>query len=133
MTTTDTSEDTRVRVVLVDDSKQVRTVLRLALEADGRFEVVAEGHNGKEGAELSALHQPDIVVTDYLMPDMDGVTSIPLIRKGAPDAKILVYSSQGIVDNEPAATAAGADAYFEKYARPSDVVVAITSLAGLDD
>jgi len=103
-----------VRVLVVDDEPDLRILLWLAVEADGRCQVVADASTGDEGVALAAEHQPDVVVVDQMMPGMDGVRTVPLIRQVAPAAKVIMMSALGDAQLRERAMAAGADAYLEK-------------------
>ncbi|HZT66364.1 MAG TPA: response regulator transcription factor [Acidimicrobiales bacterium] len=109
-------EDTPVRVILVDDEPDLRILLWLAIEADGRCQVVGDASNGVEGVSLAASAEPDVVVLDQLMPEMDGITAVPLLRQAAPGAKIIMLSALADPVARDRAMDAGADAYVEKSA-----------------
>src|SRR4051794_21239523 len=74
----------KVRVLLVDDLPDIRLVMRLLLEADGRIEVVGEATDGAQAVELTKELHPDAVILDLRMPGMDGVQALPLIRDAEP-------------------------------------------------
>ncbi|MHB1854616.1 MAG: response regulator transcription factor [Acidimicrobiales bacterium] len=103
-----------MRVLVVDDEPDLRILLWMAVEADGRCQVVADASTGDEGVALAAEHQPDVVVLDQMMPGMDGVRAVPLIRQAAPAAKVIMMSALGDAQLRERAMAAGADAYLEK-------------------
>ena len=86
------SEAAPIRVFIVDDVTELRTLLRLTLEEDPSIVVVGEAANGHEGAQGVARVQPDLVLLDLSMPDMDGLEAIPLMRESAPGARIVVLS-----------------------------------------
>jgi two-component system chemotaxis response regulator CheY len=67
-------------VLIVDDSKMVRTMVREALEADVDRYTVVEACDGVEALELSERHNPDLIVTDINMPEMDGLALIRELR-----------------------------------------------------
>jgi CheY-like chemotaxis protein len=83
----------KVRVLLVDDLSDIRLVMRLLLEADGRAEVVGEAADGAEGVRLAGELRPDAVVLDLRMPGMDGVTALPLIRDASPGTVVVALSA----------------------------------------
>ena len=82
-----------MRVLLVDDLSDIRLVMRLLLEADGRAEVVGEASDGKEAVRLAGELHPDAVVLDLRMPGMDGVSALPLIRDAAPGTVVVALSA----------------------------------------
>jgi CheY-like chemotaxis protein len=82
-----------VRVLLADDLPDIRLVMRLLLEADGRVEVVGEATDGAQAVELTRELHPDAVVLDLRMPGMDGVEALPLIRDAAPGVVVVALSA----------------------------------------
>jgi CheY-like chemotaxis protein len=105
-----------VRVLVVDDEPMVRTLVRLLLDRDERFELVGEATDGREAVATASRTQPDVVLLDLLMPHVSGREALPTIRREAPDAMVLVLSSLSAVDEEAAALDAGAYAFLEKSA-----------------
>jgi DNA-binding NarL/FixJ family response regulator len=81
-----------IKVLVVDDTDHVRTMLRDMLELDG-FEVVGEAASGPHAIEMSTLHNPDVVVMDYKMPDMNGLTTAKTIRAARPNQAIILYTA----------------------------------------
>lgn len=102
------------RVLLADDTPEIRMLVRMALELEGGFEIVGEAGDGAEALHLSDQHQPDAIVLDLAMPVMDGLEAIPAIKKGNPNTKILVLSGFDAPRMMDEAMEAGADAYLEK-------------------
>ncbi|MBI2167941.1 MAG: response regulator [Actinobacteria bacterium] len=99
----------RVRVVVVDDVADVRDLLRLQFQVDGRFEVVGEGGDGFQAIELARVHQPDLIVLDRNMPRLGGLEAIEPIRAAAPDTAIVLYTAAGLdIRSHHQALAAGA-------------------------
>ena len=114
MTLTGAAENGRIRVVLVDDTIEIRKLLRMKLEFDGRFKVVDEAGDGVAAVKAASEKQPDAIVLDLAMPVMDGLQAIPQIRREAPDAKILVLSGFEAEQMSNEALNRGAHAYIEK-------------------
>jgi len=81
-----------IRVFLVDDVTELRMLVRLTLEEDPDIIVVGEASNGREGVETVAAANPDVILLDLSMPDMDGLEAIPIMRETAPDARLVVLS-----------------------------------------
>ena len=106
--------NSRLRVVLADDTAEYRLLLRITLEEDGRFEVVGEAADGAEAVRVTTAERPDVLVLDLSMPVMDGLQAIPGIRTGSPETVIVVLSgfARGQLDRQ--ALARGATAYVEK-------------------
>lgn len=114
-------EKAPVRVTLVDDSAEIRELVRTLLDLDGRFALVGEASNGKEGVDLVAELQPDVVLLDMLMPVMTGLEALPELRVRAPRSNVLVFCSGG-EEMEALALQAGASAYRKKGSDLDDLV-----------
>lgn len=120
----------RIRVLIADDLANLRTLIRTNLEFDGRFEVVGEATNGLEAVDLAQQLNPDVVVLDVAMPQMDGLTSVSKIRQCCPKTKILVLSA---IDDEHHRTLArelGADGFMPKDRPMEEVVDTLAEIAG---
>ena len=81
-----------ISVVVCDDVPELRQLARAVLEESGDMAVVAEAGDGREAIEVIERHQPDVVVLDLSMPEMDGLEAIPLIHQVAPATEIVVFS-----------------------------------------
>lgn len=103
-----------IRVLLADDTPDIRKLLRVNLELDGRFEIVGEAADGAEAVALTRSLCPDAVVLDLAMPVMDGLQAAPLIRQCSPESRILVLSGFDHARMEARAREQGADGYLEK-------------------
>jgi CheY-like chemotaxis protein len=102
------------RVLLVDDARDIRVLLRRVFNRDGSYEVVGEAVDGQAAIALADELAPDVVVLDLAMPVMDGLEALPIIRRKLPDAKIVVLSGFDGTRMRQPALMAGADAYIEK-------------------
>lgn len=118
----------RCRVLLADDTSEIRLLLRLALEMDGRFEVIGEAEDGQEALQLAQEHSPDAVVLDLAMPIMDGLSALPGIKLAAPRAKILVLTGFDAGSLKQDALDAGADAFLEKGEATKSIVKLLEDL-----
>jgi DNA-binding NarL/FixJ family response regulator len=118
----------RLRVVLVDDTAEIRAVLRVTLELDGRFEIVGEAADGAEAVAVAAAQRPDAIVLDLAMPVMDGLEAIPEIRLLVPAARILVLSAFDAARIAREALELGADAYVQKGTALADVASLLVRL-----
>ena len=84
-----------VRVMVVDDSRTQRIILRRKIEGDTHAVVVAEAGSGDEALQLYAQHRPDVVFLDVVMPGMDGAQTLAALRTLDPDARVVMASSLG--------------------------------------
>ncbi|MFG1425801.1 protein-glutamate methylesterase/protein-glutamine glutaminase [Roseixanthobacter glucoisosaccharinicivorans] len=82
-----------IRVMIVDDSVFVRGIISSWLDGDKSFEVVATHSNGKRAADDVVRTAPDAIILDLEMPEMDGLTALPLILERKPNAVVLVASA----------------------------------------
>jgi len=107
-------------VLVVDDATMLRLVIRTVVNNDPRLKVVGNAKNGKEALTMLMETQPDLVILDIEMPEMDGLTFLRHARLKS-RAKILVLSSvaTGGSDKASKARALGADAVI---AKPSGAV-----------
>jgi len=81
------------RILLVDDDDSFRKMLRITLVKMG-YKVI-EARDGKEAMTMFKQEQPDLVLTDLLMPKQDGLETIHALRQRDPDAKIIAMSAGG--------------------------------------
>lgn len=103
-----------IRLVVVDDSEEVRLLARLALEGTDGIHVVAEAADGAEGLEVVAEVHPDVVVLDVAMPVMDGLQALTEIGRRHPEIPVVMFSGFSEGHLAPRALALGAFAYVEK-------------------
>ena len=119
-----------IRVVLVDDAPEMRFLLRITIEGDDRFEIVAEAGDGAEAIALIEAHKPDLIVLDMAMPEMDGLQVLNELRSRGLSSKVLAFSGfDGDVETE--ARALGAGDYMRKgNVRLQELVPRLLALAG---
>ena len=96
----------QIRVMVVDDTDHVRRMLTSMLSLDG-FDVVGGASGGPEALEGIAAADPDVVVIDYKMPGMDGLTTARQIRARRPDQTMILYTAYVDDDIERQAAEAG--------------------------
>ena len=122
----------RIRVVLADDTEDIRALLKASLALDGRFEVVGESGDGFDTITLCGLTQPDVVVLDLGMPNMDGLEAITGIRREAPNTRIVILSGFSAGQMEREATSLGASAYLEKGLDLFKIATTLAQVCGVD-
>ncbi len=99
--------DVGARVLIVDDEADLRHALSLLVESHG-FEIAGEAASGREAIDIASHDPPDVIVLDYMMPEMDGAEAAERLRSIAPNAKIVAFSA--ILTDKPE----WADAYLNK-------------------
>ena len=95
--------------------------VRRALEADGGFEIVGETQDGAEVVELVGKTQPDLVLLDVRMPNVDGLACLDEIHRRYPGVKVVMLSASTSPELIAAALRRGASAYLAKSVDPSDL------------
>lgn len=117
-----------LRVVLVDDMVELRQLIKLTLERSRRFEVVGQAGNGREGIEVTAATQPDLVLLDVSMPVMDGLEALPVICRTVPSTTVVMLSGFSEARLGAEASAGGATAYLEKGLAPDALVTRLLEI-----
>lgn len=120
----------KIKVLIVDDHAMVRQGLRTFLELQGDsaelpMEVAGEAANGLEAVDLARRTQPDIVLLDLVMPEMDGIQAIPRILECSPFSRVIILTSFSEEDKVVPAIRAGAHGYLLKDIPPDELVHAI--------
>jgi DNA-binding NarL/FixJ family response regulator len=119
-------------VVLVDDVPELRLLVRLTLEEDPGIEVVGEAANGRQGVEVVSATDPDLVLLDLSMPDMDGLEAIPLMREHAPNARVVVLSGHEAGRVSLEALDQGASRYINKASGIETIPRVVREVAELE-
>jgi DNA-binding NarL/FixJ family response regulator len=109
------------QVLIVDDHPLTRGALA-SLLASNDFEVVGQAAGGAEAIELAARLQPELIVLDLTMPDMDGLDALPRLREAAPQAEVVVLTASEDDGNLLAAIRGGAAGYLLKSEPPERIV-----------
>jgi DNA-binding response OmpR family regulator len=116
------------RVLVVDDSHTVASVLKYFLELEG-FEVRLAA-NGRIGLATALDEHPDLIISDVYMPDMGGLDMVRTIRAEShmADVRILMLTSESSVDCETELLSAGADDYIVKPIEPRRLAARVNAL-----
>ncbi len=114
-----------IRVLIADDHAVVRTGLRALISAESTFSLVGEASGGVEAVELTRQLQPDVLVLDISMPDLDGISVTSRIKKQFENVHVLiltVHEDEALVKE---AIRCGASGYIIKNAAESELISAI--------
>ncbi len=120
-----------MRILVIDDDEQMRVLLQQAMQWAG-FEV-ATAENGRQGQQLFEEQPADLIITDLIMPEQEGLETIRMLKRAYPAVKIIAISGGGRIGPEaylPAAMELGADRIF---AKPFDVKELISAVHELLD
>ncbi|MBN2500032.1 MAG: response regulator [Anaerolineales bacterium] len=110
--------DEKIRVLIVDDIAETRENIRKLLQFDADVEVVGAARTGSEGIQLALETEPDVVLMDINMPDMDGIAATEQIRSRQPFTQIVILSVQSDSNYMRRAMLAGARDFLTK---PPDI------------
>ncbi len=120
----------KIRVMIVEDQGLFAEGMKYVLEGEskGQIEVIGIAGNGNEGVEMARLRQPDVMLMDIRMPEMDGVEATELIHREYPAINILILTT--FDDDELAyhALSCGAKGYVLKSVAPEDLVLAVNAV-----
>ena len=118
-----------MRILLVDDHEMFREGLRSMLEKQPDMEVVGEAGNGREAVELVGQVQPDIVVMDIAMPDLNGIAAARQIVRDCAGAKVVALSMHADKRFVSGMFQAGASGYLLKKGAAKELIEAIRQVA----
>ena len=111
-----------IRLLIVDDHAVVRKGLAMVLRLEPGLEVVGEAENGRVGLEAAKSFEPDIVLVDLVMPEMDGQEMALALRKSNPRIKIMMLTGTEVDDRVYDLLAAGIEGYALKNIEPAELI-----------
>jgi len=118
-----------VRILLADDHRIVRRGLCAFLQSRSDFHICAEASNGREAIDLAIEKKPDVAVIDLELPVINGIDATRMIRRGAPETQILIFTAEITETLLREAICAGACGYLLKSEADDQIVTAIDALA----
>jgi DNA-binding NarL/FixJ family response regulator len=118
-----------IRILIVDDHELLRAGLRSRLEREHDFDVVGEADTAERAVVMARRLQPDVILLDLLLPRKSGYDAIPELAEAAPEAKVIVVSSQAAPGSVRRALSAGAAGYLPKRASDRELTGAIRLVA----
>ncbi|GAC1431342.1 MAG: response regulator transcription factor [Ktedonobacteraceae bacterium] len=114
-----------IHILLADDHTILRAGLRMMLNAQPDFEVVGEAQDGRQAIQEAQRLQPDVILMDITMPDMNGIEATRQIKKLLPETKILILTMHEHDEYVFQALRAGASGYMLKEAADTDLISAL--------
>ncbi len=118
-----------IRVLIADDHAVVRQGLKMFLSLNSDFEIIGEATNGAEALRMAHQLNPDVVLMDLLMPEMDGITATAAIRRELPDTEVIALTSVLEDKSVTGAIRAGAIGYLLKDTESDELIRAIKAAA----
>lgn len=118
-----------IRIVLADDHTIIRSGLRLLLEQQPDFKVVAEAEDGRQAVERISQHHPDVAILDIGMPELNGIEATRQIVSSEPHPNVVILSMHADEGYVLRALKAGARAYILKNAAEADLIRAVRAVS----
>lgn len=115
----------KIRVLIVDDVAETRENVRKLLQFESDVEVVGAARSGKEGIQLAGELDPDVILMDINMPDVDGITATEQIRQRMPHIQVVILSVQGDQNYMRRAMLAGARDFLTKPPMGDELISAV--------
>lgn len=119
------SNDELIKVLIVDDIAETRENIRKLLQFEADFEIIGAARNGREGIDLAKELDPDVILMDINMPDIDGITATETIRGEVPFAQIVILTVQADPNYMRRAMLAGARDFLTKPPSVDEMISAI--------
>jgi len=119
------SNEDLIKVLVVDDIAETRENIRKLLQFESDFEIVGAARNGQEGIDLAKELQPDVILMDINMPDIDGITATEIIREQVPHSQIIILTVQTDPNYMRRAMLAGARDFLTKPPSVDEMIGAI--------
>jgi DNA-binding NarL/FixJ family response regulator len=121
-----------IRVLVADDQELVRAGFRMILDTQGDIEVVGDAGDGREAVEATRQHQPDVVLMDIRMPNLDGLEATKQIVEMGSGSRVLILTTFDLDEYVYRALTAGASGFLLKNAPPEQLIGAVRVVAGGD-
>ena len=117
------------KVLIVDDNDMMRSLLRGLLRSE-HYQVVGEARNGALALDFMEKIKPDIVFLDVMMPEMDGLEALQLIKARYPEIVVVMITGNPSVENVQESIQRGANGFIIKPFRPDQLQVQIKKVLG---
>ena len=118
----------KTRILIVDDHEIVRQGLKMVLELEADFEIVGEAGSGKEAIYRIGLFRPDLVLLDLMMPDINGIEVVQVVKIKQPQVRFLMLTGIGAEAAVKQSLGAGVEGYILKNVSPDVLCAAIRTV-----
>jgi DNA-binding NarL/FixJ family response regulator len=122
----------KTRLLLADDQELMRMAFRMVMDTQPDIDIVGEAENGRDAVAATERLEPDVVLMDVRMPEMDGVEATRLIVESRSSARIIILTTFDLDEYVYAALRAGASGFLLKDTPPADLLSAIRAVASGD-
>ncbi|MDI3326414.1 two-component system response regulator NarL [Pontibacterium granulatum] len=109
-------------ILLIDDHPLLRKGVKQLIELDTDLEVVAEASNANDGVAAALEHEPDLILLDLNMPEINGIETLKMLREEGVDSRVVVFTVSDNEEDVVAALKAGADGYLLKDMEPEELL-----------
>ena len=123
----------KIRVLLVDDNPEFLDAATRFVATEPRIEVVGQALSGREAVKMTGKLQPDLVLMDYVMPDMNGIDATREIKNRSAVSRIVILTMHDLKEYRSQAEAAGADGFIAKADFGRDLLPLIATLFAKKD
>lgn len=117
-----------IRVLLADDHAMMRDGLKALLEAEHDLRVVGSVSTGRAAVREASALQPDVIIMDITMPDMNGIEAVAKLNQGNPGIRVIMLSMHSGAEHVHRAMSAGASGYLLKESAGEDIVSAVRTV-----
>jgi ligand-binding sensor domain-containing protein/signal transduction histidine kinase/DNA-binding response OmpR family regulator len=127
LTTAKTAKEHRKRILIVEDNQDIRSYIHSILAADY---IIDEAENGVVGLEMVTLHDFDLIISDLMMPEMDGITMCKQLKSSieTDHIPIVLLTAKSDIENRIEGLSIGADAYITKPFHPNHLIIRVAKL-----
>lgn len=122
-------EQTCATILLIDDHPLLRKGVKQLIDLEEHLEVIAEASNASEGVAQALAHDPDLILLDLNMPEINGIETLKMLREAGVDSRIVVFTVSDNEEDVVAALRAGADGYLLKDMEPEELLQSLSQAA----
>ena len=115
-------QGSKASILLIDDHPLLRKGVKQLIELDTDLEVVAEASNAHEGLAQALKHEPDLILLDLNMPEINGIETLKMLRDDGVSSRVVVFTVSDNEEDVVAALKAGADGYLLKDMEPEELL-----------